>query len=80
MNTVRFMIQGLGFSRLAILAGVCEMAARTFVGFCLVPVFGYMAVCIANPVAWIAADLFLLPAYRYVMRNLKHLFYGNGES
>ena len=80
VNTVRFMIQGLGFSRLAILAGVCEMAARTFVGFCLVPVFGYMAVCIANPVAWIAADLFLLPAYRYVMRNLKHLFYGNGES
>ena len=80
VNIVRFMIQGLGYSRLAILAGVCEMAARTFVGFCLVPVFGYMAVCIANPVAWIAADLFLLPAYRYVMRNLKHLFYGNGES
>ena len=64
VNVVRFMIQGLGYPRLAILAGVCEMAARSFVGFCLVPLFGYLAVCIANPVAWIAADLFLIPAYR----------------
>ncbi len=69
VNVVRFMIQGLGYPRLAILAGVCEMAARSFVGFCLVPLFGYLAVCIANPVAWIAADLFLIPAYRYVMKS-----------
>ena len=31
VNTVRFCIQGMGYSRLAILAGVCEMAARTLV-------------------------------------------------
>ena len=48
VNAVRFMIQGLGYSRLAVIAGVCEMAARSFVGFCLVPVFGYIAVCIAS--------------------------------
>lgn len=74
VNAVRFMIQGLGYSRLAVIAGVCEMAARSFVGFCLVPVFGYIAVCIASPVAWIAADLFLIPAYRHVMKNLNQLF------
>lgn len=78
VNEVRFMIQGLGYSRLAILAGVCEMAARTFVGFCLVPVFGYIAVCIASPVAWVAADLFLIPAYRGVMKSLNKL-YGERE-
>ena len=77
---MRFMIQGLGYSRLAIIAGVCEMAARSFVGFCLVPVFGYIAVCIASPVAWIAADLFLIPAYRHVMKNLNHLFYGRSRA
>lgn len=71
VNMVRFMIQGLGFSRLAILAGVCEMAARSFVGFCLVPVFGYAGACLANPAAWIAADLFLIPAYFHVMRHLR---------
>mgnify|MGYP000615233079 CR=1 FL=1 len=80
VNAVRFMIQGLGYSRLAIIAGVCEMAARSFVGFCLVPVFGYIAVCIASPVAWIAADLFLIPAYRHVMKNLNHLFYGRSRA
>lgn len=80
VNAVRFMIQGLGYSRLAVIAGVCEMAARSFVGFCLVPVFGYIAVCIASPVAWIAADLFLIPAYRHVMKNLNQLFYGRSRS
>ena len=80
VNVVRFMIQGLGYPRLVILAGVCEMAARSFVGFCLVPLFGYLAVCIANPVAWIAADLFLIPAYRYVMKSLGRMFYGKANA
>ena len=80
VNVVRFMIQGLGYPRLAILAGVCEMAARSFVGFCLVPLFGYLAVCIANPVAWTAADLFLIPAYRYVMKSLGRMFYGKANA
>ncbi len=32
VNILRFTIQGLGYSRLAVLAGVCEMAARALVG------------------------------------------------
>lgn len=76
VNILRFMIQGLGYSRLAILAGVCEMAARSLVGFCLVPVFGYAGACLANPAAWIAADLFLIPAYFRVMRRLERLLPG----
>lgn len=74
VNIVRFMIQGLGYSKFAVLAGVCEMAARSVVGFCFVPIFGYSAVCFASPIAWIAADLFLLPAYRHVIRQLHKLF------
>ncbi len=70
VNIVRFTIQGLGFSRFAILAGVCEMAARSLVGMGFVPVFGYIAACFASPVAWICADLFLIPAYLYVMKKL----------
>ncbi|MCI8482938.1 MAG: MATE family efflux transporter [Lachnospiraceae bacterium] len=70
VNIVRFTIQGLGFSRFAILAGVCEMVARSMVGLWFVPVFGYIAACFASPVAWIFADLFLIPAYLYVMKKL----------
>ncbi len=79
VNIVRFMIQGLGYSRLAILAGVCEMAARSLVGFCLVPVFGYGGACLANPAAWVAADLFLIPAYLHVMKRLRSLMPGADE-
>lgn len=79
VNIVRFMIQGLGYSKFAIIAGVCEMAARSLVGFCLVPVFGYAAVCFANPCAWVAADLFLIPAYMKVMKELRAKFYRPGD-
>lgn len=72
VNIVRFMIQGLGYSSFAILAGVCEMFARGIVGFFLVPTYGYLFVTIASPIAWLFADLFLIPAYLYVMKRLKH--------
>lgn len=74
VNVVRFAIQGMGFSGLAILAGVCEMVMRTIVGFFLVPLFGFLPVCFASGAAWIAADLFLLPAFYYCLRKLKQRF------
>ena len=69
VNIVRFMIQGMGFSPLATLAGVLEMAARAGLAF-LVPAFGYTAACFASPAAWILADLFLVPAYFHCCRRL----------
>ncbi len=62
VNILRFSIQGMGFSVLAILAGVLEMIARTVVGWFFVPGMGYNAACFASPAAWICADLFLIPA------------------
>ena len=70
VNIVRFLIQGLGFTRQAVFAGVLEMAARVTVGVVMVPAFGYIAVCAASPAAWVAADLFLFPAYAWAMRQL----------
>lgn len=71
VNIVRFMIQGLGFSAFAILAGVAEMTARTIAGFVLVPHFGYICVILASPLAWLFADSFLIPAYIHIMKKLK---------
>ncbi len=70
VNVVRFLIQGMGYSKRAVLAGVCEMTARAGVGCLLVPYFGYTAVCFASPCAWIAADLFLVPSYLMIMKRL----------
>lgn len=71
VNIIRFLIQGMGFSRFAILSGVFEMVARSAVGFIFVPIFGYTAVCTANPAAWILADLFLIPAYMLCIKKLR---------
>ena len=70
VNIVRFLIQGMGFSKLAVFAGAFEMVARGLAGFVLVPHFGFVAVCYANPLAWIFADIFLIPAFFYVRKIL----------
>ena len=62
VNTVRFTIQGMGFSSLAIIAGVMEMIARGIAGMLLVPAFGYLGACYSSPLAWLLADAFLIPA------------------
>lgn len=71
VNEVRFLIQGMGYSGFAVLAGVFEMVARALVGAVFVPLYGYVAACFASPMAWIFADLFLFPAYFIVLRRLK---------
>ena len=63
VNLLRFTIQGLGYSNLAVVAGVMEMVARGVFGICLVPVFGFAAACYSSPAAWVMADVFLAPAY-----------------
>ena len=67
----RYTIQGLGYSSLAMFAGVAEMVARALVGVLFVPLWGYFAACIASPVAWFFACFFLIPAYIVVYRRLK---------
>lgn len=80
VNIIRFMIQGMGFSTFAILAGVFEMAARTLAGLFLVPRFGFAGACFASPLAWLFADVFLIPAYIHVRRKLDGMMDAGDES
>lgn len=73
VNIIRFLIQGVGFSAFAVLAGVCEMAARALAGLFLVPSLGFTGACLASPLAWIFADAFLVPAYIHVRRKLDRM-------
>ena len=73
VNIVRFLIQGMGYSRLAVFAGMFEMVARGLAGFVLVPYFGFTAVGFANPLAWIFADIFLIPAYIFVRKDIERI-------
>ena len=64
-------IQGLGKSALTMLAGAAELIARSAVAFLLVGPFGYNAICLANPIAWLAAIIILIPTLIILMKNLK---------
>ncbi len=70
VNTVRFTIQGMGFSVFAILSGVMEMIARILVAVVIAGRFGFAGICFAHPAAWLFADAFLIPAFFYCRRKL----------
>ena len=74
VNTVRFTIQGMGFSVFAITSGVLEMIARSLAGLVVVPLIGYTGICLAHPMAWIFADAFLIPAFFYCKKKIVGLY------
>ncbi len=71
VNILRLCIQGMGYTRVAMFAGLSEMLARTAVALLVVPAAGFAGACFANPAAWIMADLFLFPCYFRLMRALR---------
>ena len=71
VNVVRFSIQGMGFSVLAIVSGIMEMIARAIAGLFLAPRFGFAAVAFAHPLAWIFADVFLIPAFLLCRKRIQ---------
>lgn len=73
VDVLRFLIQGLGYSNLAVLAGAFEMIARTVAGIFIIPKIGFIGACIASPLAWILADMFLFPAYFHVIKKLEEM-------
>ena len=68
---LRYSIQGLGYSNLSMMSGVMEMIARCGVSLWLVPALGFLGVCYGDPVAWVAANVFLVPCIIWLMRRLR---------
>ena len=70
VNILRLCIQGMGYTRIAMFAGLAEMLARTAVALFVVPAAGFGGACFANPAAWVMADLFLFPCYFKLVKTL----------
>lgn len=68
---LRNLLQGLGYSFLAMFGGVAEMIARCIVAFCFVGTLGFSAICIANPLAWLFADIVFVSAWLYKRKELR---------
>ena len=70
LNCTRMTIQGLGYSGIAVFAGVSELTARGVASLLLVPRLGYTGVCMADPLAWVAAIIIVAPVFAVIIRKL----------
>lgn len=63
-------LQGMGYSALTMFAGLTELGMRAIAAFVFAKLWGYIGICLSNPVAWIGADVFLLLTYPIMLRKL----------
>ena len=71
LTVYRFTLQGLEYGPLAMAAGIFELAARSTIAIFAAPVWGFDIIRFANPAAWAAACLLLVPAYFGAIRKLR---------
>ena len=71
---VRMTVQGLGYSGLAMLAGISELFARGIMAVAVIPVFGYIAVCFTDQVAWVAGMIVVIVEFIYVMKKIRQQY------
>ena len=64
-------LQGIGKSAVTTFAGVTELAGRILASLVFVRIWGFAGICSSNPVAWVAAVMFLVTTYIVVMRRQK---------
>ena len=69
VNIFRNALQGMGEAFVPLMGGVMELIMRVVVATIAVP-FGFWAVCLASPMAWIGADIPLLITYRRRIRTM----------
>lgn len=62
-------LQGMGYGFVPMMGGVFELLARAAVVAVLTPTLGYLGTCIADPAAWLAALIPIVPYYFYKMNQ-----------
>ena len=66
----RNVLQGMGESFVPMMAGAYELAARSLVAFTLPKFIGFTGICLADPVAWIAAAIPLMITYHRKIKKI----------
>lgn len=78
LTVYRFSLQGLEYGPVAMVAGFFELAARSTIALVFAPVWGFAVIRFANPTAWVAACILLLPAYFTVMKKVRKKLQAHG--
>ena len=64
-------LQGMGYGLVPMLGGIFELVARAGIVFFIAGKTSFAGVCLADPAAWIAALIPLIPYYIYVMKKYR---------
>ncbi|HHT80491.1 MAG TPA: MATE family efflux transporter [Spirochaetales bacterium] len=67
--------QGMGSGLIPLLSSLQEMAFRILVALTLPKYLGYVGICLASPIAWVAAATLLFFAYRIQIKRLSLILY-----
>lgn len=68
-------VQGMGNTIFPFTACVIELFMRWFAAVYLTKEFGYIGLCFATPIAWIAGGLWGLLGYFYLMQKKYHIWF-----
>lgn len=66
-------LQGMGYGLVPMLGGVFELVARTVIVLMVAGKTSFAGVCMADPAAWLAALVPIVPYYFHVMRKYKNV-------
>ena len=64
-------VQGMGVAVVPLISAVIELLMRTGAAMYLAQMWGFMGVCYASPIAWVASSIFLFVSYRYFVKALE---------
>lgn len=68
---VRYAVQGMGFGRYSIFSGAAEMLARLLMALFVVPLYGFMAVCVSEGLTFLGGILVIVPVYIVLIRKVR---------
>lgn len=72
-------LQGLGYGLVPMMGGVFELIARFLVVMAVVGPMGYRGACLADPAAWLAALIPIVPYYFYRMAQYRRQLQGQAD-
>lgn len=73
----RSTIQGLGNGVIPMISGGIELVMRVIVALVLSQIIGFTGICLASPIAWLGADILLLPYYHFQIKKLSKQYQEN---
>ncbi len=63
--------QGMGIGMIPMLAGTVELVMRSTAAIYLSEIYGFLGLCLAEPIAWISCSIFVFCSYIYFVRVLE---------